>query len=182
MIGWTLSSKKLYLTRVVDPKYLIGGTPSSPPNLITRDRNTAITWLVELPARKNLIGRERNTGIMWFAELPAPRNLIAWTLSPLKPDWMNSLPPATDRLNSQPRRTWLALLPAPPTLMWRGWNTEITWLAKCPAPWNLIGRELHSETFHWSWMFFWPLTLTLKYIQTHFISHDPPYSRGNNEQ
>jgi hypothetical protein len=38
-------------------------------------------------------------------------------------------------------------------------------------------------------MFFWPrcsfdldvlLTLTRTYIQTHFISYDPPYSRGNN--
>ncbi len=98
-------------------------------------------------------------------------HFIGWTASLKKPDWTREGHPnhvisgnaslkEPDWLNSPPLETWLAEL---------------------PASRNLIGRQLHSETFYWPSMFFDLPPLNLPQIdrQTHFISYDPPYSRGN---
>jgi hypothetical protein len=99
-------------------------------------------------------------------------NLIDWIPSPSTPDW----------LNSEAFETWLDEFRRPRNLI--GWTLCLSkpdWLNYQPLETildeNCIAKHLID---HWCFFDLWPWHIH-RYIQTHFISYDPPYSRGNKE-
>jgi hypothetical protein len=189
--------KKPDWTRVEEQSTWLAELPA-PKNLIGGEWESKSTWLVGLPAPKNLIGREWESKSTWLDErgrAKAPdwtrvgewNHLIGWTPNQKKPDWSIFICAKICLVDFY--MCW--------NLIGRFYN--VFSLSVLMFFWPL--RMTHRCSFDlWSWlidvlltfehdssrfcwllvlMFFWPLTFDPdSHIQTHFISYDPPYSRG----